>query len=75
MKRLGPSLRIVASCSDCEHETSVEYAVQGDSGFHRYCTEPSIFGAGGRRYLGGYDSTPTWCPLLAAASAALKESL
>lgn len=72
MKIEGPKIRIDASCSECRHEHSESYAVQGDSGHTVYCTHPlSACQAGakdGRKVIGDTTwQTPKWCPLLQGA--------
>lgn len=65
VKRIGPKLRLVATCMGCEHEASKHYQVQGDSGHDVECKHPE---AGNRGYIGDTTwNTPDWCPLLAGA--------
>lgn len=75
MKTHGPKLNVVASCFDCEHESSVSYAVQGDSGHDVYCTHEKALNKNpttGYGHIGDTTwKTPAWCPLLKEATRAL----
>ncbi len=63
----GPTITVKANCSNCVHNRSVRYAVQGDSGFNVFCCHSS-FGDG--RSIGDTNwDTPEWCPLFTAALA------
>ena len=72
MSRIGPALKIVASCGGCVHEHCKSYAVQGDSGNDVYCMHPE---AKNKNATNGYGyiadttwTTPAWCPLLEKAT-------
>lgn len=69
--RSGPRLRIVGSCDGCEHRTTlrthkVQYACNNHDGI--YGNVPRIIG-------GEQKPTPTWCPRLPDARAALGREL
>ncbi len=61
MSRIGPKIRIEASCFDCKFCRSERYAVQGDSGQDVSCTHP---GAANSEIGDTTWATPAWCPLL-----------
>lgn len=77
VKRIGPLLTIAASCDGCAYEHSESYVCQGDSGFRVFCIYLVAYPVGhpdggkARRVGDTTWQTPTWCPLLAAAKAAL----
>lgn len=59
---VGPSVRLVLSCFDCQHCKSESYTCQGDSGSELYC-----LAANGRHIGNSNWSTPNWCPFRSEA--------
>jgi hypothetical protein len=64
-KQIGPAVKIVLSCFECEHCHTKGYACQGDSGIDVYCKAMNMRQVGDTRW-----DTPEWCPYRAEAISA-----
>lgn len=58
--KIGPTLKIIMECNDCEKLKSKYYyeCDAEDWGYERYCTHEKI----GEKYIGLSAVTPKWCP-------------
>lgn len=79
-KTAGPSVSLRVSCLNCQHQQSVGYRVQGDSGRDVYCHHPNFAGgqdpSSGPKHVGDTTwDTPGWCPLspMTALTTAVRE--
>lgn len=56
---IGPSIKLVIRCWDCDYRISKCYIVQSDSGVDDYCGHPNF---SEKVYMRDSTVTPAWCP-------------